>query len=223
MHRTFHPSFVLGFLVIASAAPLRAMPVLHAKDAWYSGSVAAAHREDLDVQSADGIYEDGVGWHLTATMYANIDPTLPSSYVWGFGRGSTATVALFAGEPDVQFDSILALSPSAGTAAVRQLDTSVVNNLVPAQFSWSGATLNAFIPEAYLPTVAGGFSDDAFTWNLWPRIPGGPSSNIADFVPENAMQPFSTVPAGAVPEPGSLGLVVSGLPLAGILLRRRIA
>lgn len=221
MHRTFHPSIVLGFLVIASSAPLKAAPVVDPQGDWYAPSVAAAHRADLDVQSADGVYEDGVGWHVTATMYGNIDPSLPSSYVWGFGRGSIATSSPFAGEPNVKFDSVLSFSPNTNTATVRLFDSGVVNALAPADFSYSGATINAFIPEAFLPTVAGGFADDDFTWNLWPRIPGGTSTNIADFAPDNAMQPFTTVPAGAVPEPGTLGLIASALPLAGCLLRRR--
>jgi hypothetical protein len=216
---------LVGGLGLSLLLPLTAAaaPVSDAQGDWYAGSVAASHRADLDVKSADGIYEDGVGWHLTASMWGNIDTTQAAVYVWGFGRGSSAAVTPFAGETNVTFDSVLSLDAQNGTASVRQLDTGVTNTLAAANFGFSGDTLTAFIPESYLPTVAGGFDDDDFTWNLWPRLPGGPATNIADFAPDNAMRAFTTVPAGAVPEPGSASLLLSALPIALLYRRRKCA
>jgi hypothetical protein len=211
-----------GGLALFTLAAHPAAAISDAQGDWYAPSVAAAHRADLDVKSADGVYEDGVGWHLTATMWGNIDPSQQAQYIWGFGRGSSAAVTPFPGETNVTFDSVLALNFHDGTGSVRLMDTSVTNILAAANFGFSGDTITAFVPLAFLPTVAGGFDDDDFTWNLWPRLPGGGSTNIADFAPDNAMQPFTTVPGGAIPEPGSIALLVSSLP-AALLFRRRKA
>ncbi|HEY3266839.1 MAG TPA: PEP-CTERM sorting domain-containing protein [Armatimonadota bacterium] len=205
-------------LLVASASS--AGVVNDAQGDWYS-TTPETHRADLDVKTADGLYEDNVGWHVSASMWGAIDPTQPGSYVWGFGRGSSAAVAPFAGEANVKFDAVLSYSAHDGTASVRLLDTGVTTALDPSKFGYSGDTISAFIPEELLPTVQNGFSDDAFTWNLWPRLPGGPATNIADFAPDNAMEPFTTVPAGSVPEPSSLTLLLGALPLAGIAVRRR--
>jgi hypothetical protein len=213
-------STVLALLAVA--IPAKAGLVLDPQGDWYS-AVAATHRADLDVKWADGIYADGVGWKVTAAMYGNIDPSQLGQYVWGFGRGSAAAVAPFPGEPNVKFDSVLSVNPHDGVASVRLFDTSVSKALAADQFGFTGDTLWAFIPAAYLPTVAGGVNDDNFTWNLWPRLPGGTATNISDFAPENAMEPFTTVPGSTVPEPATLALLGTALPALGLALRRRTA
>ncbi|HEY3414681.1 MAG TPA: hypothetical protein VGM51_16700 [Armatimonadota bacterium] len=220
MLRKFRPAIVAG-LAYCLAAPPSGAQVIDPQGDWYSPNVAT-HRPDLDVRTADGIYADGAGWRVTATMDGPIDPTQQAAYVWGFGRGSTAAVAPFPGEPNVKFDSVLSYNTHDGTASVRLFDTSVVNVLTPDLFGFSGSTVTAIIPSAFLPTVPGGFDDDEFTWNLWPRIPGGPATNISDFAPDNAMVKFITVPAGAIPEPGTMALLASAVPLALLgSIRRR--
>lgn len=215
------PAIVAGLACILAAPPAGAL-VVDPQGDWYSTNVAT-HRPDLDVRTADGTYADGVGWRVTAMMDGPIDPTQQAAYVWGFGRGSSAAVAPFPGEPNVKFDSVLSYNTHDGTASVRLFDTSVTHVLTPDLFGYSGSTVTAIIPTAFLPTVAGGFNVDDFTWNLWPRIPGGPVTNISDFAPDNAMEKFTKVPPGAIPEPGTMALLASALPLAMFGKARRKA
>jgi hypothetical protein len=74
------------------------------------------------------------------------------------------------------------------------------------------------IPVSLLPSTGAAPADYAF--NIWPRdpnAPGGGNFQISDFAPDNAL----LTSHGALPEPGTWGMMLLGFGLIGGAMRFR--
>ncbi|GAC1521864.1 MAG: hypothetical protein NVS2B3_17980 [Vulcanimicrobiaceae bacterium] len=114
-------------------------------------------------------------------------------YVWGIQRGS-GTVAPFPDEPYVKFDAVAVVTADPAVGSLK----AVVNLLGGAPPTPATATLldpstiELTVPVSALPmTTATPVS--GYQWNLWPRssLGGSPASQIASFIPENALAGFT--------------------------------
>ena len=196
---------------------------------------------DLNALSATATY-DSNNIYLSATMAGAIGLTALNSaahggtdqgiYVWGVDRGSgtpvldgpttlpTDTTPPLA--PHVTFDAFIVLQDLAnghGDGFMVLLDETgafkSAQNLAADAISYSGDTINLFVPLSSLPTQGVGVAD--FGYNIWPRL-NGISSNklIASFLPADAV-----FQASAVPEPAAWTLMIGGFGLAGGMIRAR--
>lgn len=171
---------------------------------------------DLDVVSSQ-VYFDGSRFVFTATMNDFIGKTTGAFYVWGLDKGNGNSPFAANGAPNVKFNQTVILRPTGSF---------VGGNLVNDFFWISGKTITGAVPAALLPSI-GLFTQDQFTWNLWPRATG-PAGNaaISDFAPDNGNNALTlgAIPAAVfvTPEPASLVLVGAGLlAIYGKVRRRR--
>jgi hypothetical protein len=134
-------------------------------------------------------------WILDAQMAGPVFTGGPNFYVWGINRGG-AGAAPFPDEPNVIFDSVVAVTadPANGTAltaSVTILNPAGGPALPASAVLLAPDTIELTIPLTSLP--ADGFSIAAYTWNLWPRsgLGGTPAAQIASFIPQNAVATFA--------------------------------
>lgn len=196
----------LAALMTLVAAPAAALGHLDAKGDYLAG-YTGARNGDLDVLSfAASIV--GSDFLLTSTMDGAIGTTAGGIYVWGVNRGAgTAGFGVSLGLTNVLFDSVVILRPD-GTGTVNRLNgsTTAITSTI------SGNTISALVPISALPSR--GFTINHYGFNLWPRLNGGPVTNIADFAPDNAT-------VRAVPEPATWALLLAGFGIVGGAMRRR--
>lgn len=157
---------------------------------------------DLDVIRA-GVNFTGSQFQFRATLNAPVGTTAGAFYVFGVNRGQ-GTARLAGGTPslgaDILFDSVVILRPN-GTGQVNELVTPTAVTQLPAStVVINGNTISADISAALLPSR--GFSQDQFTWNLWPRVAppqGVTASNalISDFAPDRGNAIVTSTPAPA--------------------------
>ncbi|MBC8140690.1 MAG: hypothetical protein H7Y38_04540 [Armatimonadetes bacterium] len=204
----------LTLLVLGSCSVAAHARVTDAAGDFISSYDAANPRNgDLDVLSADVFY-DGTNYTLTTTLSGLVGTTTDAGgvanvlYVWGFDRGgATNSPANFAaiGITNVFFNSVVILRPN-GTVTVNRLGGGGTTNLPAGTAVINGNTISATISGTELPSTQAGFTGEQYTWNLWPRLTGGGTENIADFAPNNANAPVTVVP-----EAGSIALFLPAL------------
>lgn len=143
------------------------------------------NNKDLDVLQGEVSF-DGSNFLFTSTQAGAIGTTPGALYVWGVNRGAGAarfgTLA-----PGVVFDFVVTIKPS-GTSSVRDLITNTATDLPAANITFSGASIQATVPAALLPSQ--GLAPTAYTVNLWPRTGIGSNAQISDFAPDNSMAPI---------------------------------
>ena len=163
-------------------------------------SYTGPHNGDLDVLLANVQY-DGSQYLFSGTVNAPIGTTPTGLYVFGVDRG-TGTARFGPIATGVLFDSVVSFT-AAGVASVRELQPGGAATTLPGSaLQISGNSFTAQIPASLLPSF--GLTQDAYTWNLWPRSGAGGTNVISDFAPDN-----SNLRVQAVPEPGAMGLVLS--------------
>ena len=176
-----------------------------------SGNVAydGAHNGDMDVLNAFGLYDANMqSFTMVATMNGAIGTSANAHYIWGVNTGSGTAGFGSSGLNGVLFNKVFNITPGAGGTAT----------VAGATASYVGSTLILVVPLASLPAGTNGFTPSNFTWNLWPRdFTAGLVQPISDFAPNNSNMGVATV--GAVPEPGSMAMMLMGG--VGLLAWRR--
>lgn len=153
----------------------------------YGGERRAA----LDVIQATGEYTAAVDTlTFSALMAGPIASGQDNYYVWGVDRGG-ATFAPFPLEPNVKFNAVVVVEAQAegGANASVVLIPGAATPLQASAVRIEGAKITVSIPASLLPST--GSAPAAYRWNLWPRDEvGGPPSQVAKFIPENALAAF---------------------------------
>ena len=173
---------------------------------------------DLDVLNAEVTLLQS-SFRFTTQLNGTVGTTAGAFYVWGVDRGQgTARFFTSLGLTGVLFDSVLIVRPD-GTGQFNDIvGGAPVFTLAPGSVTISGDTISAVIPVTAL--ASRGLTPAQYTWNLWPRLPGGNPNIpqlISDFAPDN-----SNAPVTAVPEPASLITLMLGGFTAALGLRRRL-
>ena len=174
---------------------------------------------DLDVLNAEVTLLQS-SFRFTTQLNGTVGTTAGAFYVWGVDRGQGTSRFAGLGLSGVLFDSVVVVRPD-GTGQFTDLVTTpspTTTLLAPGSVTISGDTITAIVPVALL--TSRGLTPAQFTWNLWPRLPGGNPNipqPIADFAPDN-----SNAPVTAVPEPASLVTLMLGGFTAALGLRRRL-
>jgi hypothetical protein len=193
----------------------------------------AASHADVDVTSTEVTLNKITNQLVfTATHVGNIGSSLNNAgapgavYVWGLDRGQ-GTERLAAIVNNVFFDSVVVLNAD-NTGFF--LDLVAPAGTPPAPLAAgavtsSGGTITGFVPVSIIPSLAGGFALEDWTWNLWPRFIFNPANGaiftdaaVSDFAPDARNARLSIV---QVAEPGALALLGLGLALAAIGSSRR--
>lgn len=188
----------MAWLGAATAAPI-SDPLGDFLPTYTAGPKGA----DLDVLAADAVY-DGTSFILSSTEAGPIRTTPGALFVWGIDRGrGTARFPTLA--PGVTFDSVVSINPT-GTTRVTDLVSGLGTDLPSSAVTISGSSLSVVVPAALLPAFPGLLQPESYLVNLWPRLGAGNNNQIADFAPDN-----SDFQVRAVPEPGSVALLLSGL------------
>lgn len=196
-------------LLLTSAVPATAVSRTDPAGDYLAGYTGAKYG-DLDVLDFSASIV-GSNFVLSSTMAGAVGTTAGGIYVWGVNRGAgTAGFGASLGLTNVLFDSVVILRPDGTGTAVRIPGGPTA--LAAGSVTISGNTITGTIPIALLPST--GFSPGHYGFNLWPRLNGGPVTNIADFAPDNAT-------IRAVPEPASWAMLVAGFALVGGTMRRR--
>lgn len=198
-------AFTIGLAAAASAAPT----IDPTGD--YLSIYTGPKNGDLDVTSVE-VVNTSSNLIFNSTFAAPVGTTAGGFYVWGIDRGQ-GTARFGALATGVLFDSVLVIRPG-GTSNFVDLITTANSFVVnPAAITVSGSTLSFVVPLASLPST--GFATSAYTFNLWPRALGQVgNAGIADFAPDNSN-------IGAVPEPASWALLLTGFAGIGTVLRQR--
>jgi hypothetical protein len=157
-------------------------------------------RPALDALQATGEYTSAVDtFTFSALMAGPIFSGQDNYYVWGVDRGGT-TIAPFPLEPNVRFNAVVVVEAEAERTVngFVSLIPGGTTPLVPADVRIDGAKVTVSVPASLLPS--NGSAPAAYRWNLWPRDEvGGPPSQIAKFIPDNALAPFLPGAQAAAP------------------------
>ena len=206
--RHFISTSLAAFMLIAVPGAAHAVTVSDAVGDFLP-SFAGPNDADLDVASFSVTYNPVTSIFTLGAVFAGvIDPANAGRYVFGVNTG-TGLIAPFAaiGQPLVTFNQAVVINKD-GTGAIG-LTALPVSDIVIV-----GNLLTAKVALALLPTT--GFAAENYGWNLWPRNAVAGNAGVSDFSPNNALLAVSTVP-----ETGTWAMIIAGLGIAGVSLRRR--
>jgi hypothetical protein len=159
---------------------------------------------DLEVTSFSANYDVAAAdFTLSATLNGMIGTTADAQYVIGVdtGTGKTAPFASI-GEANVKFDQVFVVAPNGSVSGGSGLTATI-----------SGDKFSLVVPQSDITST--GFAPTSYAFNLWPKD-GAPLTAISDFAPRDALLGVS-----AAPEPGSWLLMIAGVSLTGMMMRRR--
>lgn len=170
---------------------------------------------------------NGSVFNLIGQLQAPIS-TAPtgSLYVWGINRGAgTAkffTSPVTSTNPDigsnVLFDSVFIINPT-GSSVINLFNKTAPTVVPTSDISIIGSTINATLPASLLPGK--GFVPQSYTFDLWPRVGAGQNDQIAQFFgATNAINPIN-LQVAVVPEPAPWIMLVTGLAVILMLIRRQ--
>lgn len=154
------------------------------------------------------------GFQISASFAGAPDAIGDGIHVFGVNRGA-GTPRFAPNVPGVLFDSVIVLDPvtaAGGPSLTVNIIGGVSSSLPTDSLRISGNDISFLLPYSFLPST--GFRFERYGFNLWPRLPGGGFTNIADFAPDNAT-------ISAVPEPASWAAMLLGFILAGAAVRRK--
>jgi hypothetical protein len=174
---------------VPTANPL---PITKANVAFYVDYTGPQRNSILAVAAGGFLMTATQNFVLNGKMAGPIVDGNTNYYVWGFNRGA-ATSAPFPDEPNVKFDSVLAVTVTPSGAATGAIN--LMNGATPASVPVTliaPDTLSVTFPVTMLPQTTTTLPS-GYVWNLWPRngLGGVAAVQIASFIPENAMAPFS--------------------------------
>lgn len=203
-------------LAVEARATLVADPV-----GDFEPTYVGPHVDDADITGI-GVSFDGTNFTMTMTTAGTIGTTPGTYYVWGINRGNGVPRLQFVGappaiKPKLRFNAVDLTYPD-GSSVIGGLSFPPSFTSYPGLVSVNGNMLTAILPAALVPSNGYDFSHYQFT--VWAHVPDGP----LDDSPSNArIADFSRTVniAGAVPEPASWAMLVTGFGLAGAVLRRR--
>jgi len=160
-------------------------------------------RAALDPIQATGEFTASVDTlTFTALTAGPIQSGQDNFYIWGVNRGS-ATSAPFPQEPNVIFDAVVVVHvlPEGGVNASVTLLPGAAAPLNASAVQIDGAKITVSIPASILPST--GSSPSGYRWDFWTRdAVGGPTSQLAKFIPDNALAAFLPGAQAAAPPSG---------------------
>jgi hypothetical protein len=190
----------------------------------FAPTYVGARNGDLDIAFAVATLESD-GLLLRSNQLGWIGDRGPPTFVWGIDRGS-GREGLVGGSPSlgagVFFDAIVVLTgngfteEASGFVTTFGPDGPVTTDVSSAAFTYD-SVIGALLPLGLLPST--GFDVADYRVNLWTRDAGG-NAHIADFAVDGGMFDVADL-RGAVPEPTTWALMITGFGAVGATLRHR--
>lgn len=217
------PLALAAALTLSPAAVLASGAVVDAFGDLLPTYAAGPANGDLDVIAAAGFYDAAAQlFTFSAILADKVGITPGALYVWGIDRGA-GTQRFLTGSPTIGagvfFDSVLLVRQD-GTGLFNDFINGTVTNLDPVRIKISSLTVTLEdLPLAlFAPGTAGFATPEGYTWNLWPRVGLGANNQVTDFAPDAGTV---GVQVTTVPEPGTWAMLIAGIALTGLRLRRR--
>jgi hypothetical protein len=154
-------------------------------------------RPSVDLLQATGEFSKSTSnFTFSALMAGPVLDGNTNFYIIGLDRGN-ANNAPFQGEPNVNFNSVVAVTVPPGgspTGAITLIPGGPAGTLPAGAIQINGAKIQITVASSLFPPT-GSNSAAGYVWNIWTRVGvGGDQSQIGSFIPENAMAPFVPAP-----------------------------
>lgn len=141
--------------------------------------------DQLNVIAAGAVIANKNRLVLGAILRGPIDIPVPSTYVFGFDRGSGRAVAPFANRPGIHFDATVTVTVNGRVVSgvVTDLITGAVTPLDPRGIKVRGATLQVNLSPRLLAGAGGPLQNATFAfWTLDATLPG--VEHVGSFAPD---------------------------------------
>lgn len=141
--------------------------------------------DQVNVIAAGAVLANKKSLVLGAILRGPIDIPVPSTYVFGFDRGTGRTVAPFANRPGIHYDATVTVTVNGRVVhgVVTDLVTGAVTELAPKSIKVRGATLRVRLSPTLLAGAGGPLSSATFAfWTQDGTVPG--VEHVGSFVPD---------------------------------------